>query len=301
MAAGLLRLIPVSLELLQFRTTPNQPAPRKLLQRRNVRRLRILDPQGWKIRRQVGRDQLVDALRFAQAAQLVQAEIAQRRPAGELCAEALGGRSRKQRLAAMARGRDALGTHQGKRRDVCAVVRFRRADVQADAHPHGTDFAPALLVQGALRVEGRAERLVGVVKHRAEGIADDLEHLPAVRIDCTLQQHVMPRERNGCSLRMLLDQARRALDIGEQEGDDAIGQAAHAGNRGADAESKRVAGQQPRPISTETRAQRKRPLAQCSRLPDKLRSLRWRARRSFFAGGGPCTISAATAAYPSHS
>ena len=138
---------------------------------------------------------------------------------------------------------------------------FRRAGMQADAHAHGTDLAPDLVIQRALRLQSRGERITRIGEDRAERVADHLKHVPVIRLDRALQQRMMARERVLCGIRVLLDQSRRAFDIGEQEGDGATGQADHSGNMGRAWESKRWMGRASLvPISTETAGQRKRPL-----------------------------------------
>ena len=118
----------------------------------------------------------------------------------------------------MTRGGDALSANDGQRRKIVAVARFRVAGVQAHAHTHRADLAPALAVERALRVEGRACGVAGIFEHRAEGITDDLEHVAAMRVDGALEQRVMARLRLLHRIGMLLDQLRRALDVGEKKG-----------------------------------------------------------------------------------
>src|SRR6202158_2489066 len=118
----------------------------------------------------------------------------------------------------MTRRGDALSANDGQRRKIVAVARFRVACVQAHAHAHRADLAPALAVDRALRVEGRACGVAGTFEHRAERIADDLKHMAPVRVYRALEQRVMARLRLLHRIGMLLDQSRRALDVGEKKG-----------------------------------------------------------------------------------
>src|ERR1700737_5556648 len=117
----------------------------------------------------------------------------------------------------MTRRGDALSANDGQRRKIVAVARFRVACVQAHAHAHRADLAPALAVDRALRVQGRACGVAGIFEHRAERIADDLEHVAAVRVYRALEQRVMARLRLLHRIGMLLDQSRRALDVGKKK------------------------------------------------------------------------------------
>src|SRR6266700_2298118 len=100
----------------------------------------------------------------------------------------LRGGGGEQRLPAMTRCGDSLSANDGQRRDIFAVARFRVAGMQAHAHAHGADLAPAFAMQRPLRIERRARCVGGVFEYRAERIADDLEYLSAMRVDGILEQ-----------------------------------------------------------------------------------------------------------------
>src|SRR2546430_5433537 len=118
----------------------------------------------------------------------------------------------------MTRRGNALSANDGQRRKIVAVARFRVAGMQAHAHPHRADLAPALAVERALRVQGRACGVAGIFEHRAERIAHDLEHVATVRVYRALEQRVMACLRFLHRIGMLLDQSRRALDVGKKKG-----------------------------------------------------------------------------------
>ena len=50
-------------------------------------------------------------------------------------------------------------------------------------------------MQRALGGERRGERIAGVFERRAESVAQNLEHVPAVGADRVLQQRIVTRER----------------------------------------------------------------------------------------------------------
>ena len=165
---------------------------------------------------------------LGESAQLVHAEVAQRGPLRQRVAHAARGGRGEQRLSAVPGRGHALGAREGERGDIVAVARFRRSRVQAHAHAHGADFAPAFSMQRALRVQRRVERVAGVLERRAETIADDVEHAAVMRADRAFQQRVMARQRVLHRVGVLLEEPRRALDVGEEEGDGAAGQRVHA-------------------------------------------------------------------------
>jgi len=104
--------------------------------------------------------------------------------------------------------------------------------VQADSNTDCTDLAPVLPGQRALGLERGAKGVADIVECGAEGIADNLEYAPAVLVDRGLHQGMVTRQRDFRAFRMPLDQARRAFDIGEQEGNGTAGKAVHAWNGG---------------------------------------------------------------------
>ena len=73
--------------------------------------------------------------------------------------------------------------------------------------------------QRPLRRQRCGQRVAGGLEHRADAVADNLEHAAAVRADGVGQQRVMPLERRLHRVGVLLEEPRRALDVGEQEGD----------------------------------------------------------------------------------
>jgi hypothetical protein len=194
-------------QLAELSELPRTPDERRLLDRqiRPVERLQ---------RRELRLADLPDPLRRAEVLQAVLAEIAEAVGLHER-----GRRRRDENLAAVSRGGDAsrsvdVSTH------VALIGQQRRAGV--DAHPHGNR-------QGLLCLARRCER----TRSGSEG---DEERV-SLRVDL---HAVVPRERVaehrpvlvqflGVALRTeLVQQAGRALDVGEKERDRAARQLAHA-------------------------------------------------------------------------
>jgi hypothetical protein len=98
--------------LQRFGGAIDQPSAHELLQRRGGGGSSTLDAKRRKVRRQIRSDELVDALCVAQSAQLVCAQIAQRRPFGQMRADGFGGRRREQCLSSVTRGTDPLRSHE---------------------------------------------------------------------------------------------------------------------------------------------------------------------------------------------
>ena len=147
----------------------------------------------------------------------MRAQVAQRGPARQRRTQLLRGGRREQRLAAVTRGGDALSAHDGQRRNIVAVARFRVAGVQPHAHAHRADLAPVSLVQRALRVEApRLAASPGFSNTEQKRRPTTWNTWPRCASIALLQQRVMARQRLLHRIGMLLDQPRRALDVGEQ-------------------------------------------------------------------------------------
>ena len=83
-------------------------------------------------------------------------------------------------------------------------------------HANRAERAPVLGMERTLRGERRLERFTFVLERRTEAVAEHVEHVATVRADCALHQRMMPRKRPSC-LRVLLEQPRRSLDVGEKK------------------------------------------------------------------------------------
>ena len=225
--ARLLRLGPVLAQLRRLAGAPDQLPTHQLRERCGIPRRDIFHAQRRKGRRQVGGDELVDVFRRGNAAQLVRAQVAQRRPRRQRLPDEVRGGRRQQRLPAVAGGHHALDARQRERGIVFATARLHGAGVQPHAHAYGPDVAPALLVQRVLRGKRRAQRVAGILERRAKAVTQDLEHVAASRADRVLQQCVVAPERRLHRFGMLLHEACRPLDVREEKGDNAAGQGVH--------------------------------------------------------------------------
>jgi hypothetical protein len=226
--ARLLGALPMLLQLQRFRRAIDEPSTHELLERSGGGCTHILDAERREIGRQIAGYQLIDRLGIGKATQLVRAKIAQRRSLRQTRRDLACRGSRKQRLASVARRRDALHAHERQRREVFPVTRLRSAGVQTHAHAYLADFAPILLLHCALRRERCGERVVRAGECREQRVADHLEHSPAVRFDRSLQQALVASECVPARIGMTLDELRGALDIGKQESDHAARQPGRA-------------------------------------------------------------------------
>ncbi len=189
--ACLLGVGPVLAQLRRLAVAADQLSAHQLRKGRGIRRSDVLHQQRRKCRRKIGGDELVDGLRFGNSAQLVCAQVAQRRSRRQHLPDAVRRSRREQRLTAVARGHHALHARQCQRRVILAAARLHGAGVQPHPHAHRADVAPALLVQCALRVERGRKRVAGFLERSAEAVTLNLEHVAAMFADRVLQQRVV--------------------------------------------------------------------------------------------------------------
>ena len=175
------------------------------------------------IARQPVDEHLVDPLRVGQALQPVRLEIL-RLDAGD----ERRGRGGEQDLAAVPRGGDARGAdHVQARVALLAEV----GDAGVEAHPHlddepvGPGVVADLLLSGHRGLEGGLH----LGEHRGELVPRRVHLGAAGRGDLRAEQPADVRDHRGVRAAGRLDEARRALDVGEQERDGAGGQRLHAG------------------------------------------------------------------------
>ena len=158
--------------------------------------------------------ELEHMLGTAEVLQPVLAQVAQPR----LLAGELGDHSAQEHLAAVPGGeqpRDAVD----RRPEEVAVALLALAQVHRHPHTQPRRVGPRL---------GRERRLPGARgrdgvpragERRAEGIADGLDHAPAMLLDDTAQELVVARQRRRHRGGVALPQPRAALDVGEQQCD----------------------------------------------------------------------------------
>ncbi len=173
---------------------------------------------------QLGVRDLEHAFGLVEVAEAVLAEIEQLDPTA---AHQLARRRRHHDLPAV---RDA---HQARRpvdraAVVVAVARFRLARVQAHAHAERTGRVPRFPVERELRGDRGVDRVVGGVEGGVEPVPRRLDHEAVVTLDGVTHDGIVTRERLLHRLGVLLPEARRTLEIGEQEGDRSRRHLAHS-------------------------------------------------------------------------
>ncbi len=77
------------------------------------------------------------------------------------------------------------------------------------------------MLQAALRVERRLERVTRHGERRAEGVARYLKYMTVMRLNGLMQDGVMARQEGRQLGGVLLRQRCATLDVGEEEGDGA--------------------------------------------------------------------------------
>jgi hypothetical protein len=88
-----------------------------------------------------------------------------------------------------------------------------------DSTPARRDPRPRYAVQAALRCDRSRHTTIGGRERRVETITRRLDHIPVMRLDRHTHDRVVQPERLPHRVRMLLPNARRTLNVGEQEGD----------------------------------------------------------------------------------
>ena len=126
-------------------------------------------------------------------------------------------RGRGENLPAVADRHDAGGAIH-RRPEIVAVALLHLTGMHA--HPHSNQ---RMVSERCLRLDRSIDRIMGPRKRRREPIAARGEHVAAVRVDRGSNERVVLRQREAHLVGPLLPQARRTLDVGEQERDRASG------------------------------------------------------------------------------
>ena len=209
------------------------------LEQRNARDLNFGPPAGraWPGLRQLAHGQRRELVLQARAGQLVEAlgtvEVGQRdlpqidqlELPRQVVAHEAGRRVRDQHLAAVPRVADARRlVHRVA--DVPVAAHVRLAGVKAHTHAQGDSLRPLVRGQDGLGGSGGRDPRARAAKDDEEGIALGFDLDPARVGKGLAQQFVVHRENLAVAVAAeALEQPRRALDIGEQEGHRARGQA----------------------------------------------------------------------------
>ena len=161
--------------------------------------------------------QLVDAHRPVEVLQLMRPEVVEVEVA-LVVLEQRPGRLREQDLAAVAGVADPGGAMHGQP-DVVIACGRRLAGVHADPHAHGRVLRPRVRRQGALRRHRRVDGVPGAAKRDEERVALVVELPPAVGLPGVPEQAPVVLEDGAVVVPQLAQQRRRAVDVGEEEGE----------------------------------------------------------------------------------
>ena len=157
-------------------------------------------------------------------AQVRLAEVSQLEAARELTLDELRSRARDEHLAAVSSVTDPRGFVHGKA-DVAGAQNRCLAGVQSHPHPYLGTLGPVVLGHRALDVRRRDDSRTGLPENDEEGVALRVDLHPAGLGEGPAQEPVVLREKLAVTVAAeVLEQARRALDVREHEGDRASGQ-----------------------------------------------------------------------------
>ena len=169
--------------------------------------------------------ELEDLLGAGQVFEPLRAQGPEARRLGQGLGDELIGGAREQGLAAVRRGPQARAAVKRRADVVSGVAEDRLAAVQGDADPQLAALRPVGRAQLALEVEraGKRPRGLGEGDHGAVALALLERAGPAGGLDGALEELVVKRDRRPHRSGVGFPESRGALDVGEQEGDDALG------------------------------------------------------------------------------
>ncbi len=130
-----------------------------------------------------------------------------------------GGRTHED-LTTVARGHDARRPVRHRTR-IHAVAFGGLTRVDAHAHRERHRLGPLLRPETGLDLDRAVDRVARVGERDRAPRAGGGEHVPVARADCAAEDLVVACQRGRHRRRVVLPEARRTLDVGEEEGDDA--------------------------------------------------------------------------------
>src|SRR4051794_6167269 len=93
------------------------------------------------------------------------------------------------------------------------------AGMQPDAGRHADTLGPGMVGEGTLDLDGGLHRVDGAGKGDKEAVALRIDLTAVVRLKDRAQQHTVLSEHIAVAWPKALEQLRRALDVGEEQGD----------------------------------------------------------------------------------
>ena len=224
------RLLPRAREVLELGV-----AARELLveagERRSGQRERSQDGVDGSQRREIRwgawQHQLVDVLGAGQTPESVLAEVEQPELVGQGRPDLLRGELGQHDLATVGRRHQAARAVEHRP----GVLAVRPGGSGVDAHPGAqrTGRTPRFGDQCGNRGGRGGHRVGGAVEARVHTVARGLHERPAIRLDRLLQDRVVAGERVAHRVGVRIPEARRLLEVGEEERDVLRGGRAHVG------------------------------------------------------------------------
>ncbi|MDQ2981461.1 MAG: hypothetical protein M3R26_03925 [Actinomycetota bacterium] len=174
-------------------------------------------------RRELPLAELVEADRRAQVLEPVLAEVAE----VERLVQQLAGGLREQHLSPVSSRGDPSGAVDVDPNVVLASY-CRGPGMYSHPHAHLLVLRPGLFCQPALGLGGGSEGIVRTTESAEEGVALGVDLDAGVGLDRLSEDPVVALEQLHVRLAELVEQARRALDVGEKERDRAGWEVAHS-------------------------------------------------------------------------
>jgi hypothetical protein len=187
-------------------------------------------PEGWEVGGEVTRHNLEKAERVGEVREPMLAEIAQAHSFWQIPRYNAVSNIGHKDLTAVSSRSDAGGSVD-IHTNIPSLPGYRLARVEPDAHLRRSPIGPRLRLHGPLRRYGGKQGISRPRKGREHGIPLSVHHLTLAFLDGGTEQAVVSCESFGITLTQALEQPRRALDIGEEEGDRPGRQGSHGSLR----------------------------------------------------------------------
>ncbi len=153
-------------------------------------------------------------------------EVDDRHALRQVVPEQRARRLREQDLAAVARRADARRANDVEA-EVALVADGRLAGVQAHAHPHLGPLRPGVRAESPLSRNRAGDRLRCAREGVEERVALRVDLRAALRAQVLAEEPAVLADDFAVVVAELLEQPRRALDVGEEERDRAAGKCCH--------------------------------------------------------------------------
>ena len=170
--------------------------------------------------------ELEEALGTVDVLEPVGAELAHRH-ASDLILDQLAGCVRQHDLTAVCHGSDS-GRPMDAETHVSLIPDHGLARVQTHTHPHLAALGPPVLRERTLRHDCGSQRRIGTPKGEEEGVSLGVDLPAAALLRCCADDPLVLGENLAVALPEVLEQPRRSLDVGEEEGDCAARELGHA-------------------------------------------------------------------------